>query len=198
MFNSRYFYLLILIAFVFQSCKPIQPQKEHEFEFVDSKDYMLVDVPYTHDHISGGQLKGNQLSSLKEYLISSYNINLNEINFLTVGYLKSRDDCWYNNYGFVNTNASKKFREECILQSNTELLFLHHDKGHGGGISKYDMEHFFHDLFPVAHGDSFCDYTITISKTGNYLFQVGHFDIKVANAFKNELEAHEISKLQQN
>ena len=136
-------------------------------------------------------------SSLKEYLISSYNIDLNEINYLTVGYLKSEDDCWYDSYNFVNTSVSKKFREKCKKQSNTELLFLHYDKGHGGGISKYDIEHFFHDLFPEAHGTTFCDYTITISKNGNYLLQVSHFDIKVANAFRNELETHELKKSQE-
>lgn len=198
---SRIFFKLfvLLLVYVVGSCKSGSTMKEHDSEsIVDSKRFMLADVPYCHDHIAGGTLEGNQLVSMKEYLFSAHHIDLDEINYLTVSYLKSSNDCWYDSYKMMNTSAQIEFIENEKVKSNTTLLHLHYDKGHGGGISKYDIEHFFHDLFPETHGSSYCDYTITLSKSGAYLLKVSHFDIKVANAFRNELEAHELKNSNKN
>lgn len=185
--NTRYLTILFIsLLFLIQSCgSSVSITNNDE---VDSKSFLIKDLPYATKNISQGKLNNLQLLKLKKHLNLNYKINLDEIEYLTISYLKPKKKCWYDNLKFLNTKYSNKRINKLRTQLNSEILFLHSDDKQKYGESKVDKNLFIYNLFPESVGDDFCDYTVSISYNGNYFFKISHFYVDVANALKNELE----------
>lgn len=185
--RKNLFYLL-LIGLLSFGCKSVTPE-----EVKDTKHYLLGDVKPYMKSIAAGTIKDSDFNNLSNYLKENFNIDIYETQYLTVSYLKPKSMCWYNNYANISKERGMKFIDKLKEQSNSQLLFLHSDKGHSESWSNIDPEKYFYNLFPDAKGSDFCDFTITLSVSKNFFLKKGHFDISVANAFKNELEKFDAS-----
>lgn len=170
-----------LFLILFLSLSSFSQQKEK----VDTKQYTFKDI--NSKWIKDGELDKNQLTILKEYLKINFNKNLDSIGYLTIAYLQPKKDCWYDNHRGIKNKEwydAKNFEP----YMNTQLIFSHHDKKKSK-FSIWDEKEILYKIFPVT--PETCDYTVTINKKGVYLYNPGHFDISIANAFYNELKVHE-------
>jgi hypothetical protein len=177
--------LVILSCITFNlSCKSSISSNKQEN---DTTHFLLKDVPASMTSVTKGTLNKLELLRLKNNLKIVYDIDLDEIKYLTISYLKSRNDCWYENQYKLNSYKSNSWRNNIRENLNSEILFLHIDLGHKPGESKLDKGEFIYNLFPESKGYGYCDFTISLSHTGKYYFKKSHFFEDFANAFKNEL-----------
>lgn len=173
-----------MLSFVFASCKPTQTIEKQEQK--NSKNAFLKDVKYNPKSIEHRQLNPKDLNLLKDYLITTFNKDLDSLNYLTISYLKPMSDCWYDSYNQINTLKSKLLFDDLKNQMNTDLLCAHYETKFASTYSNVDDKKLLYNLF--SNGYKACDFTVTINKLGMYYFKAGHFEVDVANAFKNELD----------
>ena len=177
--------ILILAVISIQSCRTsVQKLEENN----SSKDFLFEDLNGKTKNIYKGKLDNLGALKLKKYLKSNHDIDLDEIKYLTISYLKPRNDCWYENHKFLNSKKSNKLFNKIRTELNSEILFLHNNNTIKDGESKLDKNQFIYNFFPKGKEEGFCDYTVTLSYSGNYFIKVSHYHSDVANAFKNELE----------
>ncbi|MEZ4856072.1 MAG: hypothetical protein R2812_06305 [Gelidibacter sp.] len=175
---------LLLLVFTMFSCKPTQTIEKQEQK--NSKNAFLKDVKHNPKSIEYRQLSPKDLTLLKNYLKTTFNKDLDSLNYLTISYLKPMSDCWYNSYSQINTLKSKLFFDALKKQMNTDLLCAHYETKFVSTYSNVDAKKLLYKLF--SNGYKACDFTVTINKLGMYYFKAGHFEVDVANAFKNELD----------
>ena len=181
--------LFVVLFIIIQSCKSSDLKKEPKTEpKIDSKNFLFKDLKVSRKFITKEKLTGFKFKSLKNYLKIFHNIELDTIKYLTISYLKPRSDCWYDNQKFLNSKKSNFITNKIRSELNGEILFLHFDDTIKPGESKLDKVKFIYNFLPQGKKQGFCDYTFTVSYTGNSFFIPGHFYIEVANAFKNELK----------
>ncbi|WP_460219079.1 hypothetical protein [Psychroserpens sp. MEBiC05023] len=182
-YYNKIFHLCFLLSLFLFACKSKTINAKTD---IDSKNFKLTDVAYAKKQIYVGELNTDQLKLLKTYLLENFDKNIDSLHYISISYLKPRNVCWYNNYAALFSNSYEKTTESIKSKMNSELLFIHSEPEAPKTVSYFDNNQFIYKLFDK--GLEACDFSVTIDYKGNFLFKAGHFDVKVLNAFRNELE----------
>lgn len=174
-------YLLVIVYLFSINCI----SQKNVVEEIDSKHFTFKDI-----NINGliiKELNSEQLNLFKNYLKSNFMEDLDSLGYVTIVYLQPKNDCWYDNVSNIN---SKKWFDAKNFEPymNTRLFFSHFDK-RKSKYSVWDREQILYNIFPKE--PTTCDYMLTINKKGIYIYKAGHFNIRYANAFYNELKVYE-------
>ena len=145
----------------------------------------LVNTEYFQEYkehiknLEKGALTEESLPVFKSYIKELFNIDINNTNYLTISYLKSRGDCWYDNYANINSKQAKIKTDKLKQQIVSDLVFAHYDNKKST-YSIQDEKKLLYSLFNKNY--EVCDFTIVIDKEGRYYFKASHFSPEVANA----------------
>ncbi|SFI93661.1 hypothetical protein [Olleya namhaensis] len=130
-------------------------------------------------NLEKGVLTEEALPIFKSYIKELFNIEINDTEYLTISYLKSRGDCWYDNYANINSKQAKINADKLKQQIVSDLVFAHYDNKKSTYSTK-DEKKLLYSLFNKNY--EVCDFTIVIDKAGRYYFKASHFNPEIANA----------------